>query len=80
MGWLLSCCHVAFNGLCLYLTVQLVGLWCVILAFPGHTHLLFANISIGKSGLVALLYMFLLLYVALSLYVFVCTFPHGAMG
>ena len=29
-------------GLCLFLTVPWVGLQCVIMVFPGHTHLLFA--------------------------------------
>ena len=29
--------------LCLFLMVQWVGLWCVIVAFPGHTHLVFIN-------------------------------------
>ena len=34
-------CHVADHVLCLFLTVQWVGLWSMIVAFPGHTHLLF---------------------------------------
>ena len=29
--------------LCLYLTVAWVGLQCVIVTFPGHSHLLFDN-------------------------------------
>ena len=34
--------HVTVCGLCLFLTVPWVGLQCVIVVFPGHTHLLFA--------------------------------------
>ena len=30
-----------FGALCLFLTVSWVGLQCVIVAFPGHTYLLF---------------------------------------
>ena len=38
---LLSCkCNVTINVLCLFLTVPWVGLQCVILVFPDHTHLL----------------------------------------
>ena len=29
------CCHVAVSVLCLFLTVSWVGLWSVIVAFPG---------------------------------------------
>ena len=32
---------VAVNVLWLFLAVPLVGLWCVIVVFPDHTHLLF---------------------------------------
>ena len=31
----------AFGTLCLFLTLPLVGLQCVIVVFPGHTYLLF---------------------------------------
>ena len=34
-------CHVSVIVLCLILTVPLVGLWFVIVAFSGHSHLLF---------------------------------------
>ena len=38
---LLSCgCIVTINVLWLFLTVPLVGLQCVIVVFPDHTHLL----------------------------------------
>ena len=41
---LLSCgCLVAVDVLRLFLTVPWVGLWCVIVVFPDHTHLLFAE-------------------------------------
>ena len=33
-------CHVVVIVLCLFVTVLSVGLWSVIVAFPGHTHLL----------------------------------------
>ena len=33
-----SCYPVAVSVLCLFLTVLLVGLQCVIVAFAGHTH------------------------------------------
>ena len=32
-----SCCHVAVRVLDLFFTVPLVGLQCMIRAFPGHT-------------------------------------------
>ena len=35
--------HVVVVALCLFLTVPWVGLQCVIVAFPGHTHLLFGG-------------------------------------
>ena len=38
---LCSCCGVAVSVLCLFLTVPWNDLWSVIVAFPGHTHLLF---------------------------------------
>ena len=43
-GWLhnfkfSSGCYVAVIVLCLFLTVPWVSLWCVIIAFPCHTHL-----------------------------------------
>ena len=38
---LLSCgCVVALSVLWLFITVAWVGLWCVIVVFPDHTHLL----------------------------------------
>ena len=40
---LLSRCHVAVILLCLFLTVLLVDLRYVDVAFPGHTHLLLNN-------------------------------------
>ena len=33
--------HVAVIVLCLFLTVQCLGFWCVIEAFPSHNYLLF---------------------------------------
>ena len=38
--YLCSCCHVTISFLCLFFAVSWVGLWSVIVAFPGHTHLL----------------------------------------
>ena len=35
-----SCCRVAVSIVCLFLAVPWVGLWYVLVAFPGHTHLL----------------------------------------
>ena len=43
-SWLLyfNCLLMAFDSvLCLFLAVLWVGLQCVIVAFPNHTHLLF---------------------------------------
>ena len=37
-------CVVIVNVLWLFLTVSLVGLQCVIVVFPDHTHLLFGQI------------------------------------
>ena len=34
-------CLVTVNGMWFFLMVPLVGLYCVIVVFPGHTHLLF---------------------------------------
>ena len=34
-------CHVTVSVLRLFLTVPLVGLWCVVMVFPGHTHIFF---------------------------------------
>ena len=42
-------CIVTINVLWLYLTVQWVGLQCVIAVFPDHTHLLFENMHFGNS-------------------------------
>ena len=38
---IMSFCHVTVSALCLFLAVPLVGLQCVIVALPGHTHLPF---------------------------------------
>ena len=47
--WGKESCLVTVSFLCLLLTVRWVGLGCVIVAFPGHTHLLFKdNIVYGK--------------------------------
>ena len=40
-------CIVTINGMWLFLTVPLVGLQCVIVVFPDHTHLLFDMYRIG---------------------------------
>ena len=42
-------CIVTINVLWLFLTVPWVGLQCVIVVFPGHTHLLFGRPYISKS-------------------------------
>ena len=39
--------HVAVGALSLFLTIPWVGLQFVIVAFPGHTHLLFVLVSAG---------------------------------
>ena len=47
----LPCCNFClysptctpFNGMWLFITVQWVGLWCVIVVFPDHTHLLYVR-------------------------------------
>ena len=36
-----SCSRLVVSVPSLFLAVLLVGLWCVIVAFPGHTNLLF---------------------------------------
>ena len=36
-----SLCYVSVGGLSLFLEIMWFGLQCVIVAFPGHTHLLF---------------------------------------
>ena len=41
---LCSKCHVSVIVLWLFLLVPRVGMWYVIVAFPGHTHLLFDDI------------------------------------
>ena len=43
-----SCGHLAVSVLCLFLTVPWVGLQCVIVAFPGHSHLLFTVEKFGN--------------------------------
>ena len=40
-SWLLNWCYIAGVVICLFPTVPLVGPWCVIVAFPGHTHILY---------------------------------------
>ena len=44
-----SVCHVDVNVLCNFLTVPWVGLQCVIVAFPCHTHLLCDSIKLRYS-------------------------------
>ena len=44
--WLSSWCLVAVSVLWLFLMVPWVGLQCVIVVFPHHTHLLFPTSSI----------------------------------
>ena len=39
------CCHVTVSVLCLFLAVLMVGLQCVIEAFPDHTRLFFSKCS-----------------------------------
>ena len=42
---LLSCgCLVAVSALWLFLALLWFGLWCVIVVFPDHTHLLFVTV------------------------------------
>ena len=45
----LSCIFVAVDVLWLFLTVPWVGLQCIIVVFPDHTHLHFVNIHVGFS-------------------------------
>ena len=47
------CCHVAVTciDLCLFLTMSLVGLQRVILAFPRHTHLLLESQDGGNTDI-----------------------------
>ena len=48
-------CLVTVNVLCLFLTVPWIGLQCVIVVFPDHTHLLFglkkfaANLPLSRG-------------------------------
>ena len=42
-------CIVTINVLWLFLTVPWVGLYCVIVVFPDHTHLLFILYNLYKS-------------------------------
>ena len=47
-----SCWHVAVSVLCLFLTVSWVGLQCVIVAFPGHTHFFpFKAVAYGMKNI-----------------------------
>ena len=39
-------CIITINGLFLFLTVSCVGVQCVIVVFPDHTHLLFERMDI----------------------------------
>ena len=48
--FLISSCHVAVIVLCLFLTVLWVGVQCVIVALPGHTHLRFAHVRSYKRS------------------------------
>ena len=41
--------YVAVGALCLFLTIPWVGLQCVIVALPGHTHLLFVLDSADRD-------------------------------
>ena len=41
-------CLVTVNVMWLFLTVSLIGLQCVILVFPDHTHLLFISKKVYK--------------------------------
>ena len=43
-------CNVTVNVLCLFLTVQWVGLLCVIMVFPDHTHLLSESNIFSYTG------------------------------
>ena len=50
-------CVLAFMSIivpCLFLLVPWVGLWCVIVAFPSHTHLLFQDLcsSLEPYGII----------------------------
>ena len=36
---LCACCRVTVSVMCLFLRVLWVGLWFVVVAFPGHTHM-----------------------------------------
>ena len=42
-----SCCPVAVCVLCLFLAAPLVGMWLVIVAFPGDTDLLFVTMGLS---------------------------------
>ena len=47
-------CLVTVNVMCIFLMVPSVGLQCVIVVFPDHTHLLFVVSSWEKPDLLAL--------------------------
>ena len=56
--WLLeNCfkCRVTVSALCLFLTVQCVGLQCVIVIFTSHTPLTFFHATVSKISRVLLL-------------------------
>ena len=46
---LCPCCRVTDGVLCLFLAVTCVGLWYVIVSFPGDTHLLFVVGNLGSA-------------------------------
>ena len=41
---------MTFSIMCLFLTVLWVGLQCMIVAFPGHTHLLIGSTELKAQG------------------------------
>ena len=47
--WLCSCCRLAVSVMCLFIVDPLVGLCSGIVAFPGHTHLLYVPGSVLQS-------------------------------
>ena len=52
-----SCCCVSAFVLCHFVVMQWVGLWQIIVAFPGHTHLFqFMFSCIAASSLFAVCY------------------------
>ena len=41
---------MAVSVLCLFIAVPYVGLWSMIVAFPGHPELLFADIAVDAAN------------------------------